>query len=82
MAAEHGFLKWLLPARAFEAVKAGTKQWLAECTCGNRRDVWDSGGVRYMAAGEPRRLAYCPECGKRTMHKIRKKTEAERLTIP
>ena len=51
MAAEHRFLRFILPAKAFAAVRAGTKQWLAECPCGHKRDVWDSGGVRYKAAG-------------------------------
>jgi len=82
MPAEHRFLRFILPARAFAAVKAGTKLWLTECPCGHKRDVWDAGGVRYKAAGEPRQLARCPACGKATMHKIRKKTEEEKQTIP
>ena len=82
MPAEHRLLKFILPARAFEAVKAGTKEWLAECSCGHKQDVWDSGDVRYKATGEPRRLGYCPACGKSTWHRIRKKTEAERWEIP
>jgi len=81
MAAEHGFLKFILPARAFNAIREGTKQWLAECPCGHKRDFWDSGGVRYKAAGEPRQLGYCPACGKSTMRTIRRKTEAERTEI-
>ncbi len=83
MPAEHRFLKLILPARAFEAVRAGTKKWVAECcTCGRKQDVWDAGGVRYMAAGEPKEIAFCPSCSKATKHRIRKKTEAERLGIP
>lgn len=80
--AEHRFLRAVLPARAFEAVRAGTKEWLAECPCGHKRDIWDSGGIRYKAAGEPLRLGRCPMCGRSTMHRIRKKTEAEKLEIP
>ena len=79
--AEHKFLKFMLPARAFKAVKAGTKLWLLECKCGHKRDVWDSGGVRYKAAGEPRSYCECPACGKGTWHKIRKKTAEERAGI-
>jgi hypothetical protein len=82
MPAEHRFLKFILPAKAFAAVRTGSKKWLAECPCGHRRDVWDSGGVCYKAAGESRELGYCPACGKSTMHKIRKKTEAEKSEIP
>jgi len=79
---EHRFLRSILPAKAFVAVKAGTKMWLSECQCGHKNDYWDAGGVRYMAAGEPRRLCYCPVCGKGTVQIIRKKTELEREEIP
>jgi len=79
--AEHKFLKFILPARAFEAIKAGTKLWLIECKCGLKRDFWDLGGVRYKAIGEPRQLLACPRCRKATWHKIRKKTEIERTQI-
>jgi hypothetical protein len=72
----------MLPTRAFAAVRAGTKLWLVECPCGHKQDVWDAGGVRYKAAGEPKQLARCPACGKVTMHKIRKKTEEEKQMIP
>ena len=82
MLAQHPFLKFILPTKAFAAVKAGTKEWLAECPCGHKRDLWDSGGVRYKAVGEPRQFGYCSSCGKSTMHKIRKKTEAEKREIP
>jgi len=82
MPAEHRFLRFILPARAFAAVRDATKEWLAECPCGHKRDVWDSGGVRYKAAGEPRRLEHCPVCCRSTMQRIRKKTEAEKREIP
>jgi hypothetical protein len=73
----HRFLRFFLPARAFQAVETATRQWLAECPCGHKRDLWDAGGVRYGGAGRPRQLALCPQCGKRTWHVIRKKTERE-----
>jgi hypothetical protein len=38
--------------------------------------------VRYKAVGEPRQMGSCPACGKATLHKIRKKTEAEKQEIP
>jgi len=82
MPAEHRFLKFILPAKVFAAVREGTKQWLTECPCGHKQDLWDSGNVRYKAAGEPRQLGRCSVCGKITMQKIRKKTEAERLELP
>ncbi len=80
-AAEHRLLRFILPARVFAAVESGTKEWLAECPCGNLQDYWGAGGVRYKADGEPRRLTYCPSCKKSTMQRIRKKTDAEKLKI-
>jgi len=78
MAVEHKFLKLVLPERAFAAVRNGTRQWLIECPCGHKSDLWDFGGVRYKACGEPRNYCKCAQCGKGTWHKIRKKTEAEK----
>jgi hypothetical protein len=79
--AEHKLLKFILPARAFVAVKKGTKQWLMECKCGHLRDFWDAGGIRYKAVGEPRQYIKCPECHRATWHKIRKKTDSEKLQV-
>lgn len=82
MAAEHRFLKFILPARAFAAVKTGTKQWLIECRCGNKMDLWDCGGVRYKAAGESWQFGRCSNCSNTSMLKIRRKTETEKQDIP
>ena len=82
MPAEHRFLKFILPARAFPAVKVGTKQWLAECPCGHERDVWDSGGVRYKAAGEHRGLGHCPAWGKATLAKDPKEDRSREARDP
>jgi hypothetical protein len=81
MPSEHTFLKFILPARAFEAVKAGTKKWLIECKCGHLRDLWDEGGVRYKASGEPRQYLKCPKCRQKNWHKIRKKTDSEKNRV-
>jgi hypothetical protein len=80
-AAEHRLLKALLPAKAFDALRRGTREWLTECRCGHVRDYWDAGGIRYKATGEPRRAVYCPVCGKNTLQKIRKKTASENGSI-
>lgn len=77
MSSKHRFLKFILPEKWFNAIRADTKKWLMECRCVHKRDVWDSGGIRYKASGERSELARCPACGKMTMHKMRKKTDAE-----
>lgn len=81
MPSEHKFLKLILPQSLFEALKAETKQWLLQCPCGHKRDLWDAGGIRYKAAGEPRRYLKCPKCGQRTWHKVRKKTDVEKQQL-
>ena len=81
MASEHRFLRFILPKKWFEAVKAGARQWLIECPCGFKRDLWDVGGVRTKAAGEPRSYSGSSECGKGTWHKIRRKSDEEKKTL-
>ena len=81
MSAEHRFLKSILPAMAFAALKARTKQWLAECPCGHKRDLWEVGGVHYKDEGEHRKYGRCPSCDTATIHRIRMKTEAEKLSL-
>jgi uncharacterized Zn finger protein len=75
------FFRFVLPKRAFDAIRAGTREWLIECPCGYRRDLWEVGGIRYRPAGEPRRLLRCPSCGHVAWHRLRKKTEEEKKTI-
>jgi len=82
MAAEHKFLRWLLPASWFEAIKRGTKDWLAECPDGHVWDYWDGGGVRHKGAGEPRKYLPCRECRRTRWQKIRRKTAQEKLDLP
>lgn len=72
--AEHRFLRFVLPAKAFAAVKAGTKEWETACPCGHTQDYWDAGGVRAWASGTPTRLAFCPVCKKNTLQQVRLKT--------
>jgi hypothetical protein len=73
--------RFILPRRAFDAIRAGTRGWLVECPCGYRRDLWEVGGIRYKAAGEPRRLLRCPSYGQVCWHRIRKKTGEEKKTL-
>ena len=77
MAAEHRFLRFILPARAFATVERGTHQWLIECTCGQKRDDWEAGGVRHKGLGEPQQLRMCETCQRARWHKLRRKTPQE-----
>ena len=82
MVAEHKFLRFLLPSSWFEAVRRGTKEWLAECPEGHVWDFWDGGWIRYKAAGKPRRMLRCPQCERARWHTMRRKTPQEKLDLP
>ena len=62
----------LLPQKWAEAIEAESRAWMMQCPCGNEISVWCAGGIRYKAAGNPRRLYRCPACGERTMHRLHK----------
>jgi hypothetical protein len=63
--------KALLPARAFAAIEAESREWQVTCSgCGHARSVWDLGGIRYKASGTPRTRGVCSQCGTSGWHKI------------
>lgn len=47
------FFKTFFP-EMFEKMKAESQTWIMHCpNCGQQTSVWDAGGLRYMAKGEP-----------------------------
>ncbi len=64
------FICRFLPVRWAEAMEMESRSWIVQCPCGFARSVWDWGGVRYKATGSPRWRLPCPQCGKRTWHKV------------
>lgn len=55
------------------AMEAHSRAWLVRCSkCGHERSIWELGGIRYRAVGEPRTLLRCPACGERGWHQIAK----------
>ena len=57
----------VVPKPTAEAMEAESRAWLMTCSeCGHSVSVWDAGGLRYKAAGEPRRRARCAGCGDKT----------------
>jgi phage terminase large subunit GpA-like protein len=67
----------LLPRRWADALEADSRRWLIVCpSCGHERSVWDIGGIRYKAAGNPRWYMRCPQCGQRSWHKVVKRDAA------
>lgn len=58
------FFKALLPSSTFQNLEATSRQWYFQCACGNKINLWESGGIRHRAIGNPKRLVACPACKK------------------
>ncbi|MBX3014941.1 MAG: hypothetical protein KF832_25695 [Caldilineaceae bacterium] len=54
----------LLPQRWAAAIEAESRTWVMQCPCGHITSVWEMGGIRYKAAGNPWRIGRCAQCGK------------------
>jgi len=71
MGAIQKLLTKLLSPKAAADMEAESRSWMAQCpSCGFERSVWEMGGVRWKAAGNPRWYRRCPECGKAGWHKV------------
>jgi ribosomal protein S27E len=52
-------------------MEANSRMWMMQCpNCSYEQSIWDIGGIRYKAFGNPRSLQRCPNCGKIGWHKI------------
>jgi hypothetical protein len=60
----------VVPRTWAQALEAESRAWMVQCPCGAERSVWDIGGIRYKAAGRPRWLRRCPQCGKWKWHRV------------
>ncbi len=64
--------KALVSTRRFEAMEAQSRAWVMKCThCGRETSIWDMGGIRYKASGNPSRAGWCKHCNKKffgTLH--------------
>ena len=67
------FVKWFSSSSKFEKMMAESKEWKFTCNnCGQTSSIWDVGGIRYKAAGNPSIRVKCPHCQKAGMQKISK----------
>ena len=63
-------LRFLSPAGRV-AAEAESRAWKATCpSCGLKTSIWDLGGLRYKAAGKPKRGLRCRSCGQFGMHPL------------
>lgn len=58
------FFKAIMPKKWFEAAEADSRRWVFTCPCGNEQSIWDSGGIRWKAAGKSKTGIRCLACGK------------------
>jgi hypothetical protein len=59
------FILWFMPDAMKKAAEADSRAWIGTCKhCGAGNSIWDIGGIRYKAAGEPITRVRCPKCGK------------------
>jgi hypothetical protein len=66
------FFTRIFPRAWAEEMRAESEQWIVRCTCGFERSVWEMGGIRWKAAGNPRWRRKCPHCGQVTWHTVEK----------
>jgi hypothetical protein len=61
------FFRRLGGPELFAAMEQESRLWKAECPhCRtDTTSVWDLGGIRYRATGEPRNRVRCPRCGEK-----------------
>jgi hypothetical protein len=69
------FLTAVLPEAWAEDMRAESLTWMMRCNCGYERSIWESGGIRWKARGNPQRLSVCPQCGQLSRHTVYRKSE-------
>jgi len=68
------FFKSILGKTLSADIEAESRLWMMQCPeCKFERSVWEMGGVRWKAAGNPRKLMPCPNCGKKVWMLVYKK---------
>jgi transposase-like protein len=71
------FMKRVLPEKWAANMEAESRSWMMKCpNCGAEQSVWDTGGIRWKASGNPRQMRRCPKCGTTALQTIYKKLEA------
>jgi len=61
----------ILPSKWAAGMEAESRNWMVRCpSCGHTRSVWELGGIRWKATGNPVRYMLCPQCGKSGWHTV------------
>ena len=68
------FFKMIVPKESFEAMEKESKSWMVQCSnCKYERSIWDMGGIRSVAAGNPKTYKLCSNCKQLNWHNIYRK---------
>jgi hypothetical protein len=63
----------VLPSAWAKNLENESRAWMVKCaTCSSERSIWELGGIRWGAAGKPKRLMRCPQCQQYTWHEVSK----------
>ncbi len=65
--------KFFLSANSFNKARSESQEWYFKCDCGNEFSMWDIGGIRYKAKGNPIKVVKCTRCHKVAARKLFKK---------
>ena len=51
------FILAIVPRRLGQAMEKESRLWVMVCLeCGKETSIWDAGGIRFLAAGNPRQV--------------------------
>lgn len=83
MSRTQAFFTRFAGAETAAAMEAHSRAWLVECPhCGHERSIWELGGIRYKATGNPRTRLRCPKCQQAGCHKVHKAANFPTTRVP
>jgi len=69
MSGIQNFFKAVMPASWAESMEKESREWMLKCNnCGSEKSVWEHGGIRWKAAGNPTRRMLCFNCSTLSAH--------------
>lgn len=63
-------LATLLPDAWAASMEDESRAWRMKCPCGTETSIWDMGGVRWKAGGQPKRVGTCGKCGRQFIGEV------------
>ena len=64
----------VVPRKTAAAMEAESRQWQIVCpACGHTQSIWDIGGLRYKAKGNPKQRRRCEACGETSWQRVERR---------